>query len=79
VIAGRWRGINHAGMTTPAEQLQTEVTKAQTVSNDGVSVTRRSLSELIEYEKHLANKAAVASPAMAFRSMTCRVVPPGAT
>lgn len=64
-------------MAEPADQLAAEALKAQSVSNDGVTVTRRSLSELIEYEKHLASKTATASPAATFRGMTMRVVPPG--
>jgi len=64
-------------MTTPAEQLELEMTKAASVSNDGVTVTRRSLSELIEYEKHLASKQATASPVGALKAMILRIVPPG--
>jgi hypothetical protein len=60
-----------------SDQLAAEALKAASVSNDGVTVSRRSLSELIEYEKHLAGQQAAASPAAAFRVMTCRIVPPG--
>ncbi len=69
--------VTIGGMTTPAEQLEIELTKAQSMSNDGVSVTRRSLSELIEYEKHLASKEAMTNPAGALRAMITRIVPPG--
>lgn len=64
-------------MSAIEDQLAAEALKAQTVSNDGVTVSRRSLTELIEYEKHLASKAAVASPAAMFRGMNCKIVPPG--
>jgi hypothetical protein len=64
-------------MTTPAEQLEAEVTKAASVSNDGVTVTRRSLAELIEYEKHLANKEAMADVVGSLKAMITRIVPPG--
>lgn len=65
-------------MTTPAEQLALEVAKAASTSIDGVSVSRRSLTELIEYEKHLAAKtAAAATPGNMFRSMISKAVPPG--
>jgi hypothetical protein len=64
-------------MTTPAEQLEAEVSKPASVSNDGVTVTRRSLSELIEYEKHLANKEAMAAPVGSLKAMITRIVPPG--
>ena len=64
-------------MAEPADQLAAEALKAQSVSNDGVTVSRRSLTELMEYEKHLAGKTAAASPAAMFRAMNCRIVPPG--
>jgi len=64
-------------MTEPADQLAAEALKAQSVSNDGVAVTRRSLTELMDYENHQASKAAAASPAATFRGMTMRIVPPG--
>ena len=64
-------------MSDISDQLAAEALKAASVSNDGVTVSRRSLSELIEYEKHLAGKEAAASPAAMFRSMTSVFVPPG--
>jgi hypothetical protein len=64
-------------MTTPAEQLEAEVSKPASVSNDGVTVTRRSLAELIAYEKHLANKEAMADPVGSLKAMITRIVPPG--
>lgn len=64
-------------MAQPADQLAAEALKAQSVSNDGVTVSRRSLKELMDYENHLAAKTAAASPAKAFRNMTCVMVPPG--
>jgi len=60
-----------------SDQLAAEALKAASVSNDGVTVSRRSLTELMEYEKHLAAKTAAASPAAMFRRMTLKVVPPG--
>jgi hypothetical protein len=64
-------------MTTPAEQLEAEVSKPASVSNDGVTVTRRSLAELIEYEKHLANKEAMTNTVGSLKAMITRIVPPG--
>ena len=64
-------------MTTPAEQLASEFTKAASVTNDGVTVARRSLSELMEYEKHAAAKAAQADMAGTVKAMIMRIVPPG--
>lgn len=66
-----------AGMTTPAEQLALDALKPASISNDGVSVSNRSLSELIEYENHLAAKAAAASPVAFFRKSILKIVPPG--
>ena len=64
-------------MSDLSEQIASESAKPASVSNDGVSVSRRSLSEQIEADKYLASKAATASPAAAFRAMTMRIVPPG--
>jgi hypothetical protein len=65
------------GMTTPAEQLAADMLKPATISNDGVSVGNRSLTELMEYEKHVASKAAAASPAAFLRKSILKIVPPG--
>ena len=64
-------------MTTPPEQLASEALKPTSVSNDGVTVARRSLAELMEYEKHLAGKAAAANMAATVRGMFSKIVPPG--
>jgi hypothetical protein len=60
-----------------SEQIEADALKPQSVTNDGVSVSRRSLTEQIEADKYLASKAATASPAAMFRSMTCKIVAPG--
>ena len=64
-------------MSTPSQILADEAVKAASVSNDGVTVARRSLSELMEYEKHQASKTATADPAAGLRAMITRIVPPG--
>jgi len=64
-------------MAEPADQLAAEALKAQSVSNDGVTVTRRSLTELMEYEKHLAAKTAAADMTATVRGMFSKIVPPG--
>jgi hypothetical protein len=64
-------------MTTPAEQLASDMSKPASISNDGVSVSNRSLSELMEYEKHQAAKAAAASPVAFFKKSILKIVPPG--
>jgi hypothetical protein len=64
-------------MAEPADQLAAEALKAQSVSNDGVTVTRRSLTELMEYEKHLAAKTAAADMTATVRGMFSKIVAPG--
>tara|TARA_R110000822_G_scaffold3098_2_gene14081 strand:- start:148 stop:348 length:201 start_codon:yes stop_codon:yes gene_type:complete len=64
-------------MAEPADQLAAEALKAASVSNDGVSVSRRSLAELMAYENHLASKAASANMAATVRGMFSKIVPPG--
>lgn len=64
-------------MAEPADQLAAEALKPQTVSNDGVTISRRSLKDLMDYENHLAAKTAAASPAATFLSMNCKIVAPG--
>jgi phosphopantetheine adenylyltransferase len=60
-----------------SDQLAAEALKAASVSNDGVNVSRRSLRELMDYENHLANKAAAADMASTVKSMFSVFVPPG--
>ena len=73
------RGVvcHYTGMTTPAEQLASDVSKPAAISNDGVSVSNRSLTELMEYEKHQAAKSAAASPKAWLRGAILKIVPPG--
>jgi hypothetical protein len=60
-----------------SDQLAAEALKPQTVSNDGVTVSRRSLTELMECEKHLAAKAATADMGATVRGMFSKIVAPG--
>ena len=39
-----------------ATRIETELEKAQSVSVDGMSVSNRSVSEIIEADKHLSRK-----------------------
>jgi hypothetical protein len=65
-------------MSAISDQLAAEALKAASVSNDGTTVSRRSLSELIAYENHLTAKAATAAtPASLFRGMNAKFVAPG--
>lgn len=50
------------------EELITEaLLKPSSISGDGVSISNRSVSELIAADKHLANKNAGRSPTMGVR------------
>ena len=64
-------------MTEPADIVDAAAEKPANVSNDGVSVSQRSLSELMEFEKHVANRKAAASPAAFLRGAILKIVPPG--
>jgi hypothetical protein len=64
-------------MTDIADTIADEALKPASVSNDGVTVSRRSLSELIAYQKFLQANEAAADPTLALQSMTRRIVPPG--
>ena len=64
-------------MTALSDQIATDALKPQATANDGVSVTRRSLKELTDYEKFQAAKTAVASPVEFLRKQIIQVVPPG--
>lgn len=64
-------------MTDIADTIAAEAAKTASVSNDGVAVTRRSLSELIAYQKFLQANQAAADPTLALQAMTRRIVPPG--
>ena len=64
-------------MTTPAEKVDAEALKAASVSNDSVTVTRRSLTELMEYEKHAAARTATADMAGTVKAMFSKIVAPG--
>jgi len=64
-------------MSVLSDQLLTDAAKAAATSNDGVSVSKRSLTELIEADKYLRSITAAASPAAAFRLLNSKIVPPG--
>ena len=64
-------------MSAISDQLAAEALKAASVSNDGVTVSRRSLTELMEYEKHLAAKAATADMTRTVKGMFSKIVAPG--
>jgi len=58
-----------------SETIEQAATKPESASVDGVSAKARSLTELIEADKHLASKRATADFAKGFCRM--RIVPPG--
>lgn len=67
-------------MSTLSDQIALDALKPQAVSNDGVSVTRRSLKDQIEADRYARDVAATpANAAALFRSMNYKIVPPGTT
>lgn len=67
-------------MTTLSDQIALDALKPQAVSNDGVSVTRRSLKDQIEADRYARDVAATPTNAASlFKSMNFKIVPPGTT
>lgn len=64
-------------MSDLSSNITSEAAKAASTSVDGVSVSRRALSDIIEADKYLASKAASRDMAATVRGMFSRVVPPG--
>lgn len=64
-------------MSDITDKIETDALKAQSVSADGVSTTRRSLSELIAADKYIAARNAASDPAGVLRAITAKIVPPG--
>jgi len=64
-------------MSDLSDQILIDAAKAAATSNDGVSVSKRSLTELIEADKYLRAITAASSPADSFRLMNAKIVPPG--
>lgn len=64
-------------MSDISDKIESDSLKAQSVSADGVSTTRRSLSELIAADKYIAGRNAASDPAGVLRAMTVKIVPPG--
>ena len=64
-------------MSDLTDRISTDALKPQTVSNDGVTVSQRSLQDQIEAAKFEASHIAAASPTEVMRAMQMRLVPPG--
>lgn len=64
-------------MSDISDQVEADALKPQSMSSDGQTVVKRSLTELIEADKYTRANTAAASPAAMFRSMNCKIVPPG--
>lgn len=65
-------------MSDTSDQIAIDALKPASVSNDGVTVTRRSLKEQIEADRYLRDIAATPTNAAAlFKSMNFKIVPPG--
>ena len=67
-------------MTSLSDKITTDAEKAQSVTNDGVSVTQRSLADQIAADKYLRGVAALDDSTN--KNLGLRItqlVPPGAT
>lgn len=66
-----------AGMSDLSDRIETDALKPQSVTADGVSITRRSLADQIAADKYLADKAASADMSRTVKNLFSRIVPPG--
>lgn len=64
-------------MSDISDQITTDAAKLASSTNDGVTTSRRSLTELIEADKYTRAIDAATSPAATFRAMNCKIVAPG--
>lgn len=64
-------------MSDLTTQIETEAQKAQQVTVDGQTITRRSIDELIKADQYLAGKEAVANKNPFFGLRMRKIVPPG--
>ena len=65
-------------MSATSDQIAIDALKPASVSNDGVTVTRRSLKEQIEADRYLRDiNATPTNAASLFKSMNFKIVPPG--
>lgn len=65
-------------MADDVDAVDARVAKPQSTTADGVSTTRRSVSDEIAWLRLKRDQAAAASPASLFRGMNTTLVPPGA-
>ena len=66
-------------MSDITDQIEADAVKAQSVTSDGQSITRRSLSELIAADRHLRQTTATSPTTIlaTLRGMSLKVIPPG--
>jgi len=65
-------------MSDLSDQIALDATKSQSVTNDGVTVTRRALQDQIAADRYLRDVAATPENAASlFKSMNFKIVPPG--
>ena len=64
-------------MSEYSDHVDAQALKAQTVSNDGVTVSRYSLSEQTEREKFVADRTATRDMPATVRGMFSKIVAPG--
>ena len=72
MCAAKW-----SGMSDLSDQIALDAVKAASISNDGVTVARRSLADQIAADRYARDVAAAASPAANFRNMISQIVPGG--
>ncbi len=58
-------------------EVSAKAAKAQTVSNDGVTVSQRSLADQIAWAKHLRDTAATSAANKGPGFRICQIVPSG--
>lgn len=64
-------------MSDISDRIATDALKSQATTSDGVSITRRSLTEQIAADKYLRDVSATADMAATVRGMFSKIVPPG--
>lgn len=64
-------------MSDISDRIATDALKSQSTTVDGVSTTRRSLSEQIAADKYLRDVAATSDMASTVRGMFSKIVAPG--
>jgi hypothetical protein len=64
-------------MSDLSEQIVTDAAKAKTVTHGGTTLARRDISEQIEADRYLEEKAVARNTGRTIKSMVMRIVTPG--